>query len=205
MVGERYQTALNRDDISQWLVHFTKQGWSGSQLEPADVVLRRIINSRSVQASKADAITRYHPSGAACFYDVPPQNWTELIQTNPSGRQPYGIIVSKAAFWARGGRPAIYTENPLNPMWPQNERFRLITTALDQPNPIDWTHEREWRVPGDLPLDFQSLWWWPCVAQIRDALLLFRDFSQGNVNAAVVINSIYVIELNRTILRSELD
>lgn len=205
MINQRYLTALNRDDISQWLVHFTKQRTHLGNLETADIVLRYIINSQKIRASTTEAITRYHPPGATCFYDVPPKNWDQLIQTNPNGRQAYGVIVSKTAFWSKGGRPAIYTESPTNPRWPENERFRLIATNLSSQSPIDWTHEREWRVPTDLDLDLNTVWWWPCVANIGDALKLFRDFSFGSPGAAIVVNSIYVNELRRVILRSEIE
>lgn len=205
MNSKRYQTALSRDDISKWLVHFTKPGLIDGSFFEAGVVLRFIINSQRIKASTAESITRYYLNGAACFYDVPPQNWIELIKTNPSGRQPYGVIVSKAAFWARGGRPAIYTENPDSPLWPSHERFRLITTALNRAEPIDWTHEREWRVPSDLVLDLSPTWWWPCVATIRDAITLFRGFSAGKDGINLVLNDIYVIELNRVINRKEVE
>lgn len=205
MSNQKYLTALNRDDISQWLVHFTKSGRINGKWYAADVVLRSIINSQRVEPSLVEAITKYYAHGAACFYDVPLQNWNQLLQTNPNGRQPYGIIVSKAAFWAKGGRPAIYTENPSRQDWPAQERFRLITTVLDQPSPIDWTHEREWRCPSGLELDLASAWWWPCVANIRDALLLFRDFSAGVQGVNVILNSIYVNELRRVIGRNEVE
>ncbi|MCP4183885.1 MAG: hypothetical protein GY761_11305 [Hyphomicrobiales bacterium] len=197
----RYQTALNREDISHWLVHFTKPSNIGHS--PFQV-LYNIINSQEIAVSRHQAITKYHPEGAVCFYDVPPRYWDELIKTNPNGRQPYGVIVSKAAFWQRGGRPAIYTENPGNPSWPKNERFRLITTALNGVNPIDWTHEREWRTPMNLSLDLQSAWWWPCVAKISDALAMFRDFNAGNQGVNVIINQIYIVELRRVLSRNEI-
>lgn len=51
----------------------------------------------------------------------------------------------------------------------------------------------------------QSAWWWPCVANIRNALLLFRDFSAGALGVNVILNYIYVNELRRVISRNEVE
>ena len=165
-------------------------------------VLRSIIASGRVLPSKSESITRYDPVGAACFYEVPPQNWDELIATNPNRRDPYGMIVYKTSFWILGGRPAIYTDDSSAPDWPERHRYRLITTdLLRQPQPIDWTHEREWRIRGELlrgPAwgDPPQAWWWPCVKTVRDFQLLYREFNH--------LHQIFVMELRRVLGRHEI-
>jgi hypothetical protein len=195
---DRYEKALSRTDLTQWLVHFTKPGLSG----PAFDVLKEILKSGRVLPSKAEHITRNDPAGAACFYEVPPQNWKELIATNPNLRQPYGMIVGKKSFWWLGGRPAIYTEDSGSQDWPKQHRYRLITTNLSsQPQPIDWMHEREWRIRGELVLgapwgDPPRNWWWPCVKTVRDCQLLYREFDH--------LHQIYVMDLRRVLGRNEI-
>lgn len=198
---DNYIKALSRDDLSQWLVHFCKCSFiDGNYYTPFDA-LRNIMRIGKVFASKVECITRFDSEGAACFYDVPPQNYKELINTNPNNRKGYGLIVSKTAFWYKGGRPAIYTENTYCVEWPTSERFRLIHTDLDRsPTPIDWTHEREWRVRGDFTLsgiDIMGTWWWPCVETIFDSQMLFSEFNDK-------LHSIYVIELNRVLNKNEI-
>ena len=195
-----YPRALSRDDLSQWLVHLAKATVvDGKLLLPFDV-MRTILRTGRVLASTVESIARYDPVGAACLYEVPPQNWSELVDTNPNGRRGYGLIVSKSAFWYKGGRPAIYTDEPDSVAWPVEERYRLIATDLNrQPKPLDWTHEREWRLRGNFMFDrlpTTGAWWWPCVEKVKDAQITFREF--------VGVHSIYIMELGRILERREI-
>jgi len=192
MQMEAYQKAQSRSDLSQVLVHFTKE--MTPNVKPFDI-LRNILNMGRVLASKAEYITRYYSDGTACFYDVPHQNWSQLINTNPSRRRGYGIIVMKVDFWHKGGRPAIYTENFDPFFWPESERYRISPLDLcKQPYPYDWTHEREWRIRGDFY--FYDVGWWPCVEKIKDAIIAFAEYN--------FIHSIYVIELGRDLKKDEI-
>lgn len=174
-----YVRALSRDDLSQWLVHLT----TGLTPERAPIgpleVVRQILSSGVLRASKRAEVLRVAPSGATSFYDVPPAMYPKLIATNPNNRQPYGLIVAKSVLWSMGARPAIYADNPDDVKWPPDERFRLIRTDLSRsPQPVDWTHEREWRLNGDLNLraTLPVVWWWPFVNSKADALNLFHTF-----------------------------
>lgn len=196
---DKYTKALSRNDLSQWLVHFCKPTLltTGITLNPFEA-LKNILKSHKLFSSKRESITRYAPEGATCFYDIPPMLYQQVVETNPNGRRGYGIIIGKTSFWAMGGRPVIYTDNTNAFIWPENERFKLVYTNLSRNNPNDWTHEREWRMKGDL--DFQMLYkdglWWPCVERIKDSQLLFREFSY--------LYNIYVLEFARVINREEI-
>ena len=89
---DRYKKALSRDDLSQALVHFTKPDLSTGPGIPAFDVLRNIIASGRVLPSKVDSITRHDPVGAACFYEVPPQNW-EASTAQASSRTPSAVMI----------------------------------------------------------------------------------------------------------------
>ncbi|MEW8192094.1 MAG: hypothetical protein AB2793_00170 [Candidatus Thiodiazotropha sp.] len=194
-----YLKALNRDDVSQWLLHLCKPAPATGQV--TFEVLKQILLQGYIQASTTGHITKFDPAGVVSFYDVPPQNWRELVDTNPNGREGYGIVFGKNMLWYFGARPAIYTDKP-NDNWPQNERYRLINTDINkQPTPIDWTHEREWRVRGKFQfirtdVTLNAAWWWPVVERIIDAQNLFREYTG--------INQIYIMELNRVLGRTEL-
>lgn len=195
-----YLRALSRDDISQWLVHFT--GWVNQGIGPVPPleVVKSILRTGAVRASTRKEITKYSSGGAACFYDVPPALYPKIVQTNPNGRQHYGVIVAKSVVWWKGGRPAIYTERPDDTRWPAEERFRLIWTDLTRvPHPVDWMHEREWRCPGALTLDMPLgvapfCWWWPCVQFVAEAQALFAEFHG--------ISAVYTHESGGVIVRS---
>jgi hypothetical protein len=51
----------------------------------------------------------------------------------------------------KGGRPVIYEEKQIaKQMLPPNEHWRIVHFDLSNDAAfVDWTHEREWRIPGD--------------------------------------------------------
>lgn len=183
----RYLKAISRPDLSFHLIHLTR---SYDELVS-------ILRSGIVAPSRAEHVVRFCQDGAACFSEVPPSLWPQLVMTNPSERQPFGLIVSKVDFWRLGGRPVIYTENSNPDVWPENERYRLChTDLLRVPQPVDWMHEREWRIRGGLQLAaFSSvlptaIYWWPLVpdfawlpmiAQATQSKYLVYVLSAGNV------------------------
>jgi hypothetical protein len=197
MKAKAYQKASSRSDLSQVLVHFTKEKIIDPltpNMQPLDV-LHKILIEGKVVASTENYIKLYEPKGAACFYDVPYQNWPQLIETNPSGRRGYGIIVDKGDFWRKGGRPAIYTEIPESPEWPSSEKYRLSKFYLYNNTHIsDWTHEREWRICSDFIIE--NVRWWPCVEKIIDAQDIFKKYN--------AIHTIYVIVLGRFLGKNEI-
>lgn len=175
---QSYKRANDRADLSSALIHLTRDVFGGPA---APQVLEMIVTQGTVNASLQEQITRYDQQGAACFYDVPYQNWNKLIQTNTNGRRGYGVVVMKPDFWRVGGRPVIYTDNPNNGQWPDNERYRLVWTDLTRkPYPVDWMHEREWRIRGPLKLFAQGrrfIDWWPCVPNPQEAARLLEAFT----------------------------
>jgi hypothetical protein len=199
--NNKYEKALSRTDLSQWLTHFCKDDneINNTNISAYDS-LKSILSKGKIFASKQSSITRHERKGATCFYDAPPQNYNQILETNPNKRRGYGLIVSKPAFWYLGGRPVIYYYDDYNEReWPRNERFRLVYTDLNRIPPIDWTHEREWRICGDFDFnnnDIDETWWWPCVESIRDAQSIFREFRD--------IHSIYVLELGKTLNKNEI-
>jgi len=79
------------------------------------------------------------------------------------------------------------------------DRYRLIWTNLSRyPDPVDWTHEREWRIRGDLklnPVSGVGVWWWPCVERDADCAEVFAAFNG-------YVSFIYSMETARVIPRS---
>ncbi len=84
-----------------------------------------------------------------------------------------------------GARPVIYllwreAEQLLAP----EERWRVVTSEMDRTPPVDWTHEREWRVAGDLPLEARHFA--VLVASWRDADAIFEHFDSSPPCAGVI-------------------
>lgn len=199
MTQPHYERALQRSDLSQWVVHFVRSHTriTPQQLGNAGDTLNSIFREMMIRPSQLDFVTRYCPEGAACFYDAPPSVWPEIVQTNPSNRQSIGIVVHKNALWQLGGRPVIYTENADPTYWPEAERYRIVRTDLGRsPQPVDWTHEREWRVRGGLCLlqpQMNSTWWWPIVPNTEWLNYLFATYAG--------IHAIYALDQSRLVQR----
>jgi len=199
MTNPDYIRALNRSDLSQWVVHFVRSTTlvSPTHLGGAAEILDGIFSEWRIRPSLHEYVTRYCPDGAACFYDAPPSVWSAIAATNPSGRPPIGVICHKNKIWELGGRPVIYTDTFDSNVWPEQERFRCVFTDLRRkPQPIDWTHEREWRVRGGLNLRQPSnyTWWWPIVPNREWMTYLFARYAE--------LQSIYVISENAVTNRS---
>ena len=83
-------------------------------------------------------------------------------------------------------------------IWPESERYRIVHTDLSRfPQPIDWTHEREWRIRGGLRLtqpNWGHIWWWPIVPNDQWLNYLWATYPG--------LKSIYVIERNGLVNRS---
>jgi hypothetical protein len=201
---DKYLKALSRDDLSQWLVHLCKPlSFPLAPILPPhqpieDIppiqILRKILSECTIAASRT-----MYAQGVVSFSDVPPQNWQELIETNPSGRKGFGMVFSKSVMWRLGARPAIYTDE-ISAAWPASNRHLLVETDLRRSPPLDWTHEREWRYKGDFRLIQECLdipegtWWWPVVQSTEDAQAIFQDYPG--------IDTIYVIDRRATISRN---
>ncbi|MFO0260652.1 MAG: hypothetical protein ACK53V_03415 [Planctomycetota bacterium] len=91
------------------------------------------------------------------FSAQPLSRWPELRTYRPHlGRwdfEPYGVGLSRDRLEKLGGRPVIYGDRQtqaeleaIERIWFQMARTRRAGHA------IDWTVEREWRVPGDIEL-----------------------------------------------------
>ncbi|WP_329773387.1 hypothetical protein [Catenibacterium mitsuokai] len=60
--------------------------------------------------------------------------------------------------YQKNGRPVIYDDtNQAKEYLPESEWWRIVRLDLsDKKHIIDWTHEREWRVPEELLFDYSQ-------------------------------------------------
>ena len=200
MTNPAYQRASSRSDLSQWVVHFVRPfTFQVNQLLNASDIFDKILTEGLIRPSLSGHVTRCCASGATCFYDTPPKAWPEVISTNPNSRPALGLIVAKTAIWHLGGRPVIYTDNTSDNYWPESERYRLVhTDLLRQPQPIDWTHEREWRLRGPLHLYQPTIpycWWWPIVPS--------EDWLPYISQRYPWIHTIFVLSLGYSVVRNQ--
>jgi hypothetical protein len=92
---------------------------------------------------------------AVCFSEIPlsamHQFATPPSEAKPRGHsyRPYGIVLSKQTVFRMGGRPVIYIPDDEGDWIPADEKWRQVRF---EPPRVDFTHEREWRLPGGLDL-----------------------------------------------------
>ena len=66
---------------------------------------------------------------------------------------------TKIHIYKLGGRPVIYgPTSEFRNILPQDEWWRIVDLQLNHTKSIvDWTHEREWRIKGDLTFTYNQI------------------------------------------------
>jgi hypothetical protein len=121
---------------------------------PAFDVLKEILSTGVLRGSGNEGYVK-GSRRAVCFSEIP-LSAMHLFAVKPSDPitrphdyRPYGIVASKQAVFGVGGRPVIYLPDSEGHWIPAEEKWRQVRF---EPPQVDFTHEREWRVPGDLNL-----------------------------------------------------
>jgi len=143
---------------SNFVAHFTK----GAKDTPFDNLVS-ILNAKSIRAGELP----WTKNPAVCFTECP---WSSLLK-HTGHYSPYGIGFTKSHVFAAGGGPAYYVRADhwskqqwdnhvktfVTPFWPeyrpQTEEFRKPLSGKT----IDYSHEREWRVPHDFRFEHQQV------------------------------------------------
>jgi len=167
---------LNRPDFSSYVVHFTKDAAplsserEGSGLDAIQAMSARdrlfnILTERRVLATRMPWTNR----PAVCFTEC---TWPSLLG-HARHYSPYGVGFTKAFLFATGGGPAVYmpphllqrqrTHVGVEKQPFDSELYAFLTpfapfyapqTYKDEhwngKTPVDYSHEREWRVPHNL-------------------------------------------------------
>jgi hypothetical protein len=141
-----------RPDFSHSLVHLTRGRAAAPGREPVTPfqVLTEILVSGLIRGSGNTGYVK-GSRPAACLSEIPLSSLREF--TKPPAEKakysPYGIVLSKGAVFQAGGRPVIYLPDAETGWIPRDEIWRVVRF---EEGTVDFTHEREWRVLGDLDL-----------------------------------------------------
>jgi len=137
--------------VSSLITHLTR----GTGTESAIQVLLRILSEETIKGSTAVVGDR----PAVCFQDAPLVGLAQNIRFERERQEGgdrlryerVGVTFGKVYAFGLGARPVLYenTESA-KAFLPADQRWRIVRLDLsDEKNIIDWTHEREWRAPGD--------------------------------------------------------
>lgn len=155
-----------REDMTEWLIHFTRDADGASA---RDVLLRILAEGalRPGRALRGGRPTIYGPTPAVCFSEQPVGAFLKYLMAragHPFGPTGYGMLMHKHDAFADGALPVIYglrgtSEIDLDHQSyiagarqlapeciPFEEQYRYVAFApTREPHPLDWSHEREWR------------------------------------------------------------
>lgn len=154
----------SRNDISSRLTHLTK----GNTSEEAFITLLKILEERTLIGSTTDTGFIIGNKVAVCLQEAPLNAIAENLlyekklreETNCKVRySAFGLRFNKAWIYKKGGRPVIYEQKEIiKSILPADEYWRIVNYDLtDKQNMIDWTHEREWRVPGNIEFEYKDI------------------------------------------------
>lgn len=148
------------EDLSNFLVHFTKQEEDGDDYNK----IMSILGNRKLKALNPFGIAKSkgrEDQNVTCFSEIPPGYWKRIIKRR---KTKFGIAFHRRFILERGGIPVWYLCNQSNAY---NSVIDLINNA-DNDNPIwnitpfidapglygnsryEFEWEREWRIAGDL-------------------------------------------------------
>lgn len=157
--GKRIQA---RSDMTGYVYHLTKPvtDANGTVLLNEVERLAKILQERKLNGSSTQSGFITGDRKAVCFQDTPisglVQNvYHEKVYHNELGgknRYSYaGLIFPKIYIYNMGGRPVLYERSDIaKSILPSNEHWRIVDFNFsDLNNIVDWTHEREWRLPLD--------------------------------------------------------
>jgi hypothetical protein len=131
-------------DFAKHVIHFTK----GHDHEDAYQTLKLILQQRRLLGS-----TRLVRGAipCVCFSEAPLTSLEHGLINNAgfSRYSPFGLLFLKSFIFGRGGRPVIYQPEEEFGLLPEVLRWRHVRFEPTDGSPIDFTWEREWRLPVD--------------------------------------------------------
>ena len=166
MNREKYfDRAVNRKDIATRLTHLTR----ATEKMDAFEVLLKILDDKKLIGSTTKSGYIVGNTPAVCFQEAPMEALAEHIlyenkvfsNINDTNVRYCGVGIrfSKFYVYKKGGRPVIYDKTEfLKDILDEDLHWRIVNFDLsDHNNCIDWTHEREWRVPKEMEFSYKDI------------------------------------------------
>ena len=190
----------NRNDISSRLTHLTK----GNTSEEAFKIMLKILEEKTIVGSTTETGFIVGSKAAVCLQEAPLNAIAENLLYEKALREKSGDIVRYSAFglrfnkawiYKKGGRPVIYEEkNLMKSILPSDEYWRIVNYDLsDNKYMVDWTHEREWRVPGNIQFEYKNV---EIIVESNTYYQKFIDYCvlKGKIDMLRQINGIVVLD-----------
>lgn len=148
-----------RSDMVTRVTHLTKENDDDEAFEN----LWKILNDKEIKGSGANGFINGKRK-AVCLQELPlsaiAENLMyEQVLNDKIRYSSFGVRFNKAFIYRMGGRPVIYeNKEHMKALLNEEEYWRIVDLDLsDKEKIVDWTHEREWRVPDKLPFKYTHI------------------------------------------------
>lgn len=148
-----------RSDIAMRVTHLTR----GESDNDAFKNLWKILVDKKINGSGNSGFINGRQK-AVCLQELPLPAIAENLMyeaefENEVRYSPFGVRFHKGYVYKKGGRPVIYEDKDImKQLLPEKEYWRIVNLKLSDSNTyIDWMHEREWRVPGNLQFGYKNI------------------------------------------------
>ena len=164
----------NRPDLSNYVAHFTTDrppvassdgdnpGLAYTSMTARER-LESILKGGKIMASNLP----WKAGRAVCFTECP---WTSLLG-HAKQYSPFAVAFAKPRVFAAGGGPVYYVradhwrkqqwdphlQTFVTPFWPEYRPPKLKTDEYLSGKTVDYSHEREWRVPHDFTFELSQV------------------------------------------------
>lgn len=196
--GQWLKRNHNRTDITSRITHLTK---GKDDDEAFDNLCKILIDKKIIAGLGYICGTKK----VTCFQEAPLLSIAENLRfekylrenegTNKIRYSAFGLRIHKSDIYKEGGRPVIYGKSDeLKTLLPKDEWWRIVDFDLSNSNDVtDWTHEREWRVPGDFSLRYER------IEIIVSGLIYYKKFIEwcdknGHMDILKGINGIITLD-----------
>lgn len=154
-----------RNDMTTYLAHLTKP--LDDEIEVYEVLLK-ILKDRKLEGSGEKGFIVGNTK-AVCLQESPLYSLTQNIYYEQKLRKSekvkkirylgFGLLFEKSFVFRNNGRPVIYDKTQEAKAYlPSSQWWRIVNLDLSNDDIIiDWTHEREWRVPNELKFQLKDV------------------------------------------------
>lgn len=183
-----------RNDITSGLVHLTRKQGKVNGLD----ILFKILVEKKLIASDTTSGFIVGSNRAVCLQEAPIYSLAQNIYTEQEYRKQnsntklrysgFGLQFNKRFIYEKRGRPVIYDKTQdAKSYLPPSEWWRIVNFDLSDENAIiDWSHEREWRVPNDLTFSLSDV---SIILPNKKSYQSFVDKCEEN-NAQEILSSV---------------
>lgn len=189
-----------RSDLSSQLVHLTRDTENSTVVE----VLYEIVSQGQLKGSSTKSGFICGNTAAVCFQDAPlpavcqnvffEQKYKENNKNSKTRYKAVGIAFPKEYAFRKGARPVIYDRtSEAKKYLPPEQHWKIVNFDLGNDEAlIDWTHEREWRAPGDFSFELKEVTLLFVNSATYKAFL--RKCKDNSTNFAEQVSGIVVME-----------